>query len=80
MAESQQNDEEEQEEPQTRTLTCQDGAESTSYNVSNNQSEIRLPLKGLRNDYFTSEESNVTETERTTPIIARSWAVIPERD
>ena len=41
---------------------------------------MRLPLKGLRNDYFTSEDSLLNETEQTTPIISRSWAVIAEKD
>ena len=41
---------------------------------------MRLPLKGLRNDEFTTEDSLLTETERTTPIIARTSAFVAERD
>ena len=63
-----------------RTLTGQEGGESTSINISNNQSEMRLPLRGLRNDEFATEDSMLTETEQATPIISRSWAVTPERD
>ena len=63
-----------------RTLTGQEGGESTSINISNNQSEMRLPLRGLRNDEFATDDSMLTETEQTTPIISRSWAVAAERD
>ena len=69
-----------QEESESTSYNKKVDGESTSYNVSNNQSEMRLPLKGLRNDEFTTEDSYITEIEHTTPIVSRSLAVIAERD